>query len=73
MTALARKTSAPRISQEEMERRRKIVEEVHHSNLMEGIKRNPKTDPVYEAYIQGEIEAKEILPRIRQLRTRQNG
>lgn len=59
----------PLVSPEEMERRRKIVEEVHHSNLLEGIKRNPDADSIYDAYIRGEIEVRDILPRVRQART----
>jgi hypothetical protein len=37
------------------------------SNRIEGLYRNPNGDAVYEAFIRGEIELNEILPRIQAL------
>jgi len=62
------RVSPPQLAPEEMQRRRKIVEEAHHSNLMAGTRRNRILDPIYEAFIQGEIELADILPAIRSLR-----
>jgi hypothetical protein len=63
-----RKAGAP-IPQEEVERRRKMVEEAHHNNFMAGIERDPTTDPIYEAFIRGDIDITDILPAIRSLDT----
>jgi hypothetical protein len=48
-----------------MARRRKHVRRADAENRLEGIARNPATDPVFEAYIRGEIGATEIIPRLR--------
>jgi hypothetical protein len=64
-----RKAGAPPASPEEVERRRKIVEAAHHNNLMAGIERDPTTDPIYEAFIRGDIDITDILPAIRSLDT----
>jgi hypothetical protein len=64
-----RKAGAPPTPPEEVERRRKIVEEAHHNNLMAGIGRDPTTDPIYEAFIRGDIDVTDILPAIRSLDT----
>jgi hypothetical protein len=65
----ARKVGAPPIPLEEIERRRRIVEAAHHNNLMAGIERDPTTDPIFEAFISGDIDITEILPAIRSLDT----
>ena len=44
-----------RISATETARRRKHVRRADAENRLEGIARNPATDPVFEAYIRGEI------------------
>ncbi len=64
-----RKAGAPPTSPEEVERRRRIVEAAHHNNLMAGIERGPTTDPIYEAFIRGDIDITDILPAIRSLDT----
>ncbi len=53
------------ISAAEMARRREHVRRADAENRLEGIARNPATDPVFEAYIRGEIGATEIIPRLR--------
>lgn len=47
-----------------MERRRKIVRRAFRSNAMEGLRPNPACQPVFDAYIAGEIELDELGPRI---------
>lgn len=64
-----RKVGAPQIPPEEVERRREIVEAAHHNNLMAGIERDPTTDPIYEAFIRGDIDITGILSAIRSLDT----
>jgi hypothetical protein len=64
---MAAKTLKNKISSEEMERRRKRVERANAHNRIEGICRDPESDPIFEAYIRGEIEIDEILPRIQAL------
>ncbi|MET3600695.1 antitoxin VbhA family protein [Martelella mangrovi] len=49
-----------RISDAEMEKRRQIVKSADHSNAMEGLKRDPATDHIFEAFIRGDIEAGDI-------------
>jgi Antitoxin VbhA len=50
-----------------MERRREALRQAHASNRIEGLYRNPKGDAAYEAFIRGEIELNEIMPRIKAL------
>jgi hypothetical protein len=64
-----RKAGTPPTSPEEVERRRRIVEAAHHNNLMAGIERDPTTDPIFEAFIRGDIDIMDILPAIRSLDT----
>jgi len=62
------KAEQPKISVEEMERRRKVVRDAIRSNAIEGARHGPEVDPIFEAYITGEIDVAEILPRIKRLR-----
>ncbi|WFU07272.1 hypothetical protein QA648_34955 (plasmid) [Rhizobium sp. CB3171] len=55
-----------RISAEEIERRRDIIRRVDHENLLEGQRRHPETDHIFEAFINGEIEVSEMMPRLKQ-------
>jgi Antitoxin VbhA len=50
-----------RITTAEMARRREHVRRADAENRLEGLTRNPATDPMFEAYIRGEIEAIEIV------------
>lgn len=52
--------NSSQISVEEMKHRRKIVEEAHHNNLLSGITRDQTTDPIFEAFIRGDIEVADI-------------
>ena len=53
-----------RISDAEMERRRKALRQADASNRLEGVFRDPASDAIFEAYVRGEIEATDILPRL---------
>ena len=49
-----------RISDAEMKKRRRLVNSADHSNAMEGLKRDPATDHIFEAFIRGDIDADDI-------------
>ena len=66
MTAVARKSSTPKISPEEMERRRRAIQKAAHSSAMEGAKRDPRADPIFESFINGEIEMSDVVPMLKQ-------
>lgn len=68
--ALAYKTAAPAISAEEMERRRDIIDYAIRSNAMEGAAHGADIEPILEAFISGEIEATDIIGKIKALRGR---
>ena len=65
MTVAAKSLARPPISADEMERRRLIVRKADHENLIEGIERHPETDHIFDAYIRGEIEVTELMPRLK--------
>jgi hypothetical protein len=53
------------ITPAEMERRRRTVRRAQAHGRLEGIRRSPDSDPVFEAFIRGEISATEIIPRLK--------
>jgi hypothetical protein len=55
----------PRITPAEMKWRKEIVRKADAHNRMEGLVRTPETDAIFEAYVRGEIEASELVPRIK--------
>lgn len=55
----------PTITPEERERRRKDVRDAFRTNAQEGLEPNPACQPIFDAYVAGEIEYAEIRPRIR--------
>ena len=57
----------PKISAEEMARRRQHVRNADANNRLEGIFRDSESDAVFEAYVRGEIEATEIVARLNAL------
>lgn len=57
----------PKISAEEMERRREIVYSGIRTNALAGARHSPEIDPILEAFVAGEIEATEIISRIREV------
>ena len=52
-----------------MERRRKVVRQAVASSRIEGAYHDPDMDPVFEAYIRGEIDANQLVPRINHIRS----
>jgi Antitoxin VbhA len=65
------KTKAkPRISAKEMARRKEAVRWADAHNRIEGLKRSPATDAIYDAFVRGDIEFDDILPRLKALHHR---
>jgi hypothetical protein len=58
-------TITPRISAEEMARRREIVRRADAHNRIEGIIRDSASDAIFEAFIRGEIDVTEMVPRFK--------
>jgi hypothetical protein len=58
-------TARPAITPEEIQRRREADRQALASNRIEGIKHDPATDPIFEAWILGEIDVDEVLARIK--------
>ena len=52
---------------EEMERRRLVIRDAHHENLIEGLSADADAEPIFDAYIRGEIELGDIFLRIKEL------
>jgi flagellar biosynthesis component FlhA len=55
----------PKITHEEMERRRRAVEKAAHSSAMEGARRDPRTDHIFDAFVRGDIEISDMIPMIK--------
>jgi len=56
--------SQPGISADEMDRRRKMVWRAFRSNAIQGARHGTDVEPIFDAFIRGEIEARDIVPRI---------
>jgi hypothetical protein len=56
-----KKVTRKKITREEMERRREAVRTADAENRLEGLVRDSGTDPIFEAFILGEIELPELL------------
>jgi len=54
-----------RISPAEVERRRRIVRQADAHNRIEGVFREPETDAIFDAFVRGDIEATDIVPRLK--------
>lgn len=65
--ARSRLRAKVRIVAEEETLRLKAVEQAHANNRIEGIFSGPETKPIFDAYVRGEIEANEIVPRLKLL------
>ncbi|MSP02820.1 MAG: hypothetical protein EXR07_17505 [Acetobacteraceae bacterium] len=52
-------------SSAETERRRKFVRQADANNRIEGIYRDAASDAVFDAYVRGDIEATEVIPRLK--------
>jgi len=55
------------ISPEEIARRREHVRVADADNRIEGICRDPESDAIFDAYRRGEIDATEIITRLKAL------
>ncbi len=55
----------PKISVQEMEDRRKGIRLARDDSRLEGMKRGPESDVIFDAYIRGEIEVTDIVPRLK--------
>lgn len=59
--------SKPKISAAEMERRREALRRADAHNRIEGQFPSPEGTEIFEAFIRGDIERHEILPRLNAL------
>jgi hypothetical protein len=57
----------PRITAEEMTRRREALRRADAHNRIEGIVRGSDSDEIFEAFVRGEIDATEIVPHLEAL------
>ena len=55
------------ISAAEMERRRQALRQADAGNRIEGQFRSPESGAIFEAFIRGDIEMDDILPRLKAL------
>jgi hypothetical protein len=60
-------TDRPAFTPEEIQRRREADRQALASNRIEGIPHDPATDPIFEAWIVGEIDSDEAIARIKAL------
>jgi len=70
MNATTATSTKPKISAQEMERRREALRWADSHNRIEGLARTPESEPIYEAFVRGEIELDDILPAIKALHKR---
>ena len=57
----------PPLDAEEIARRREADRQAKACNRIEGIPHDPTTDPIFEAWILGEIDSDELIARIKTL------
>jgi hypothetical protein len=67
ITAARASKAKPRISADEMARRREALHHADADGRIEGLFRSPESQPIFEAYVRGEIELQDILPRVKAL------
>ncbi len=58
------------ISADEMERRREALRRADADHRIEGLSRTPESEPIFAAFVRGDIELHEILPRVKALHHR---
>lgn len=58
-------TDRETLSTAEIARRREAFRQALACNRIEGIAHDPGTDPIFEAWILGEIDSEELLARIK--------
>lgn len=61
------KKSKPQISAEERTVRLKVLRQAQANNRIEGLSSGPEAQPVFDAFVRGEIDARDIVPRLRVL------
>lgn len=65
LTTRTQERPQTKISAEEVARRREFVRQAHANNRIEGIEHDPATDVIFDAYVRGEIEVTEMIPRLK--------
>jgi hypothetical protein len=60
-------TDRPALTPEEIARRREAYRQALASERIEGIPHDPASDPIFEAWIVGEIDGEEAIARIKAL------
>ena len=55
----------PRISPEEVARRREAVRQADADNRIEGIFRDPASSEIVEVFVRGDFEISELVPRLK--------
>jgi Antitoxin VbhA len=55
----------PRISAEEIARRQEAVRQADANNRIEGIFRHPDSKPIVDAFVRGDFDVTELVPRLR--------
>ena len=58
-------TDGPKITPEEMERRRRHVSTAIADSRIEGMETGAEELAIFESYIRGEIEAGDLIPRLK--------
>jgi Antitoxin VbhA len=67
MDDITKRTPKPRIDAEEMTRRREALRRADAHNRIEGILPDPESEPIFQAFVRGDIEFEDILPRLNAL------
>ena len=67
MNVIAPKKPKAAISAEEMERRREALRRADADHRIEGLSRTPESEPIFAAFVRGEIELREIGLRVEAL------
>ena len=70
MNVIPRAKPKTGVSVAEMERRREALRQADASNRIEGFHPNPAATAVYDEFIRGEIDLREVWPRIQALQPR---
>ncbi len=65
LTATATIKPKAKVSAEEIARRREALRQADASNRIEGVFRSDEGTQIFDAFIHGEIELEEILPRLK--------
>jgi len=71
MNVISPRKPEAKISAEEMDRRREALRRADADHRIEGLSRTPESEPIFAAFVRGEIELHEILPRVKALHSSQ--